>query len=157
MKNKIKTLVVWLAIGLILTILVSSISDNAIKKMAYSDLITNIEAGQVEEITIGPKGETAEVKLKDDNIKKEVNITSVDNLMTVLGEPMAVGQIKVNQESESWLTMFLMIVGIGGFVIILLSFLFVFMSGNQAGKKSMSFGKSKARVLNQTEKNKITL
>jgi len=156
LKNKIKTLVVWLAIGLILTILVSSISDNAIKKMAYSDLITNIEAGQVEEITIGPKGETAEVKLKDDNIKKEVNITSVDNLMTVLGEPMAVGQIKVNQESESWLTMFLMIVGIGGFVIILLSFLFVFMSGNQAGKKSMSFGKSKARVLNQTEKNKIT-
>ncbi|HOZ54536.1 MAG TPA: ATP-dependent zinc metalloprotease FtsH [Clostridia bacterium] len=156
MKNKIKTLVVWLAIGLILTILVSYISDNAIKKMAYSDLITNIEAGQVEEITIGPKGETAEVKLKDDNIKKEVNITSVDNLMTVLGEPMAVGQIKVNQESESWLTMFLMIVGIGGFVIILLSFLFVFMSGNQAGKKSMSFGKSKARVLNQTEKNKIT-
>jgi len=156
LKNKIKTLVVWLAIGLILTILVSYISDNAIKKMAYSDLITNIEAGQVEEITIGPKGETAEVKLKDDNIKKEVNITSVDNLMTVLGEPMAVGQIKVNQESESWLTMFLMIVGIGGFVIILLSFLFVFMSGNQAGKKSMSFGKSKARVLNQTEKNKIT-
>lgn len=156
MKNKIKTLVVWLAIGLILTILVSYISDNAIKKMAYSELITNIEAGQVEEITIGPKGETAEVKLKDDNIKREVNITSVDNLMTILGEPMAVGQIKVNQESESWLTMFLMIVGIGGFVIILLSFLFVFMSGNQAGKKSMSFGKSKARVLNQTEKNKIT-
>ncbi len=156
MKNKIKTLVVWIVIGIILTVLISSISDNAIKKMAYSDLITSIEAGQVEEIIIGPKGETAEVKIKEDNIKKEVNITSIDNLMTVLQEPMAVGQIKVNQESESWLTMFLMIIGIGGFVLILVSFLFVFMSGNQGGKKSMSFGKSKARVLNQTEKNKVT-
>ena len=156
MKNKIKTLAIWLVIGLILIVLISSISDNAIKKMAYSDLVTSIEAGQVEEITISSNGETAEVKLKDDNIKKEVNITSVDNLMTVLSEPMALGTIKVNQESGSWLTMFLIIVGIGGVVIIFFSFLFIVMSGNQGSKKSMSFGKSKARVLNQTDKNRIT-
>ena len=156
MKNKIKTLAVWLVIGIILIVLISSISDNAIKKMAYSDLITNIEAGQVEEITIGSNGESAEVKLKDDNIKKEVNITSVDNLMEVLAEPMALGTIKVNQEAQSWLTMFLIIVGIGGIVIIFLSFLFIVMSGNQGSKKSMSFGKSKARVLNQTDKNRVT-
>ena len=156
MKNKIKTLAVWLIIGIILIILISSITDNAIKKMAYSDLVTNIEAGQVEEITIGSDGETAEVKIKDDNIKKEVNITSVDNLMTVLSEPMALGTIKVNQESQSWLTTFLLIAGIGGIVIIFFSFLFIVMSGNQGSKKSMSFGKSKARVLNQTDKNRIT-
>ncbi len=69
---------------------------------------------------------------------------------------MAQGAIKVNQETQSWLTMFLIIVGIGGVVIIFLSFLFVIMSGNQGGKKTMSFGKSKARVLNQTDKNRIT-
>ena len=76
--------------------------------------------------------------------------------MTVLSEPMTLGTIKVNQESGSWLTMFLIIVGIGGVVIIFFSFLFIVMSGNQGSKKSMSFGKSKARVLNQTDKNRIT-
>ena len=47
MKNKIKTLAIWLVIGLILIVLISSISDNAIKKMAYSDLVTSIEAGHM--------------------------------------------------------------------------------------------------------------
>lgn len=156
MKGKVKTLAIWLIIGVILCILISSISDNTNKKMAYSELISNIESNNVEEILIDAKGETAEVKIKDDNIKKEVNITSIDNLMAVLSEPMALGTIKVVQESQSWLSLFLIIIGIGGAIIIFFSFLFLIMSGNQAGKKNMSFGKSKARVLNQTDKNKIT-
>ena len=156
MKSKIKTLAVWLIIGMILIVLISAISENATKKMPYSELLSNIELGQVEEIVINSNGEMAEVKLRGDNIKKEVNITSIDNLMTVLSEPMATGNVKVTQESESWLVMFLIIIGIGGVVIIFLSFLFIILSGNQGNRKSMTFGKSKARVLNQTEKNRIT-
>ena len=146
----------WLIIGMILIVLISAISENATKKMPYSELLSNIELGQVEEIVINSNGEMAEVKLRGDNIKKEVNITSIDNLMTVLSEPMATGNVKVTQESESWLVMFLIIIGIGGVVIIFLSFLFIILSGNQGNRKSMTFGKSKARVLNQTEKNRIT-
>ena len=73
MKSKIKTLAVWLIIGMILIVLISAISENATKKMPYSELLSNIELGQVEEIVINSNGEMAEVKLRGDNIKKEVN------------------------------------------------------------------------------------
>ena len=69
MKNSLKTLAVWLIIGIILVVAISTILENSNTKLAYSELISKIEAGQVEKIELEADGYSANVKLKNDNIE----------------------------------------------------------------------------------------
>ena len=158
MKNSLKTLAVWLIIGIILVVAISTILENSNTKLAYSELISKIEAGQVEKIELEADGYSANVKLKNDNIEKKVNIPSVDNLMENLQDDMKTGQITVTEKSESVWAVFLTLLTPIGILVIFLVFWFMLMSGanNQGGNKTMTFGKSKARVVNPTDKNRVT-
>ena len=161
LKNSIKTLAMWLIIGIILIVLISSIMENTDNKLAYSDLISKIEAGEVKEIELSSDGVKAEVKLKNENFSKEVNIPSVDNLMDTLNESMKAGTIKVTEKSESiWMVIFSLLTPFG-LLIIFFIFWFFLMGGMQGGGnggtgKTMSFGKSRARMINPADKNRIT-
>ena len=158
MKNSLKTLAVWLIIGVILIVLISSILDNANTKLSYSELIAKIEADAVESIELEADGSAAIVKLKNDNVEKTVNIPSVDNLMQNLEETMKAGTVKVTEKSESVFMIFLTFLTPVGIVIIFLLFWFFIMSSGNAqnGNKTMTFGKSKARILNPNDKNRVT-
>ena len=158
LKNSLKTLAVWLIIGVILIVLISSILDNANTKLSYSELIAKIEADAVESIELEADGSAAIVKLKNDNVEKTVNIPSVDNLMQNLEETMKAGTVKVTEKSESVFMIFLTFLTPVGIVIIFLLFWFFIMSSGNAqnGNKTMTFGKSKARILNPNDKNRVT-
>ena len=159
MKSGIKTLAMWLIIGIIFVVLLTSILDNDSNKLAYSELVEKIEAGEVSEIELSSDGTTAEVKLKDENFAKQVNIPSIDNLMDNLQESMSAGNINVTEQSESIWMFILSLLTPFGILIIFLIFWFLFMSGSQGnngGSKTMSFGKSRARMMNPTDKNKVT-
>ena len=161
MKNGIKTLAMWLIVGIILIVLISSIVENRDNKLAYSELISKIEAGEVKEITLSADGAKAEVKLKNENFSKEVNIPSVENLMNSLNESMKAGAVKVTEKSESlWMVIFSLLTPFG-LLIIFFIFWFFLMGGIQAGGnngsgKTMSFGKSRARMINPSDKNRVT-
>ena len=161
MKNSIKTLAMWLIIGIILVVLISSIVENRDNKLAYSELISKIEAGEVKEITLSSDGVKAEVKLKNENFTKEVNIPSVENLMNSLNDSMKAGTVKVTEKSESiWMVIFSLLTPFG-ILIIFFIFWFLLMGGVQsgnggAGGKTMSFGKSRARMINPSDKNRVT-
>jgi cell division protease FtsH len=158
LKNSLKTLAVWLIIGIILVVAISAILENTDTKLAYSELVAKIEAGEVEEIELEADGTSAQVKVKNDNIRKTVNIPSVDNLMENLEETMKTGNVKVTEKSESLFMIFLTFLTPLGIVVIFLVFWFVVMSGAgaQGGNKTMTFGKSKARMLNPNDKNRVT-
>ena len=160
MKNGIKTLAMWLIIFIIFIVLISSIIDNSENKLAYSELLTKIEAGEVKEIEISADNSKANVKLKNQNVTKEVNIPSIENLMNVLEESMKAGTIKVTEKSESIFMACLTLLTPFGILIICFIFWFLFMNSSTQGgvgsNKTMSFGKSRAKMLNPTDKNKIT-
>ena len=159
MKSGIKTLAMWLIIGIIFVVLLTSIVDNDNSKLAYSELLESIEAGEVSEIEISADGMTAEVKLKNENFIKQVNIPSIDNLMDNLQESMTAGSVTVTEKSESIWVFILSLLTPFGILIIFLIFWAIFMSGgqgNNSGSKTMSFGKSRARMMNPTDKNKVT-
>ena len=160
MKSGIKTLAMWLIIGVIFIVLVSSILGNSENKLAYSELVTKIENDEVKEIEIAYDGESATVKLKNENLPKEVNIPSIENLMNVLEDNMRAGTIKVSEKSESILMVLLTLLTPFGILIIFFVFWFLFMSagpqGGAGSNKTMSFGKSRARMVNPTDKNKVT-
>ena len=83
MKNGIKSLAVWLIIGVILIVVISSIMENSNSKMTYSELIENIEDGNVSSVQLAAGGGTAKVTLNDNNKTiKQVNIPSLDSFVT---------------------------------------------------------------------------
>ena len=160
MKNGIKSLAMWLITFIIFIVLISSIIDNTENRLAYSELLSKVEAGEVKEIEISADKVKANVKLKNQNVTKEVNIPSVEHLMSALEDSMKTGTIKVTEKSESLFVTILSLLTPFGILIILFIFWFLFMnSGAQGGagsNKTMSFGKSRAKILNPTDKTKVT-
>ena len=161
MKNGLKTLATWLILGIIFFVLISAAFNNPDTKMNYSELIGKIKAGEVTEVVISASKETAEVTLKSgSDIKgtniKEVAIPSLDNFMTQIESEIAAGTVEVSQEEESILVTVLILFSPFVILIVFLLFWVLLMNPNQNGNKSISFGKSKARMVNATDKNKVT-
>jgi len=157
LKNGIKTLAMWLIIGVIFVVLVSAVLDNSESKMTYSELISAMEAGNVTSIEINSDGNKAFVELKGQTIEKEVNIPNLESFMNYANEGLVAGNFKLTEKSESVLITILSLLSPFGIAIIFLLFWFLLMNpASQGGNKTMSFGKSKARVLNGAEKAKVT-
>ena len=157
MKNSIKTLAMWLIILVIFIVVITSILDNSSNKLAYSELVSKIEAGEVKEIEIASDGASAQVLLKNENVPKEVNIPSIDSLMDNLQDAMKTDSIKVTEKSESIWMIGLSLLTPFGILAIFVIFWFFLMSNNQnGGTKTMTFGKSKARMINPQDKAKVT-
>ena len=157
MKKGIKTLAMWLIIGVIVIVLLSSIMENSSSKMTYSELVTSIANKEVESIEISSSGNSATVKMKNAKAEKEVNIPSLDSFMTYTEEYLKAGDFTLDEAKESiWITILSLITPFG-LLIIFFIFWFMMMSGNnQGGAKNMTFGKSKARLVNAGEKNRVT-
>ena len=160
MKGKLKTLAIWLILGIIFVVLLVSILDNANTKMSYSELITKMEVGEVKEIEISADGSTAYVKIDGDNIPKEVNIPSIQSFMDYSNEQLKDGKIKLTEKSQSVLITLLGLISPFGIIIVLFLFWFILMRNataqNGGANKTMSFGRSKARMTSPEDKNKIT-
>ena len=132
MKNKLKTLAVWLILGIIFTVLLVSILDNANTKMSYSELITKMELGEVKEIEINSEGTQAYVTIEGDTIPKEVNIPSIDSFMNYSNEILKDGEIELKEKSQSVLITILSLISPFGIVIIFFIFWFLLMNNNAA-------------------------
>ena len=159
MKNGIKTLAMWLIIGVIFIVVLSSIVENSDSKLKYSDLITEINSGKVESIQVEADGKTAMVQLKDDKIKKEVNIPNMESFMNYTEDFLKEGAFTLEEKSESIFVTILSLLTPFGLLIIFFIFWFFMMGGannGNPGTKTMSFGKSKARMMTPAEKNRIT-
>ena len=161
MKNGIKTFATWLILGIIFFVLISAAFNNPDTKMNYSELISRIKAGEVSTITISADKTMAEVTLKSNADTKlisikEVAIPSLDNFMSQIATEIEEGGIEVSQEEESILVAVLSVFSPFVILIVFLLFWVLLMNPNQNGNKSISFGKSKARMVNATDKNKVT-
>ncbi len=157
MKSSIKTMAMWLIIIVIAVVLITSILDNADTKITYSELIEKIETSEVTEIEMAYDGKTANVTLKNDNVKKEVNIPNTESFMDYITDYLKSGTINFKGNTQSILITILQLLSPFGLLIIALVFWFLTMnSSSQGNNKTMSFGKSKARMMTAADKNKIT-
>ena len=166
MKKGISKLTMWSVVGIIFVFLLISALNESETKMSYSDLITNIKEGKVTSIEISSDKTTAsvsldgtemdsETKVNKSNIK-QVAIPSIENLLEELTKEERIGQIEIIQEEESVLIAVFSLFSPFVILIVFLLFWLLLMNPNQGGNKSMTFGKSKARMLNANDKNKVT-
>ena len=158
MKSGIKSIATWLIIGVILIVVISSIIDNTNSKLMYSELIENISEKNVQSIKFNSDGDVAYVTLKSERGNKQVNIPSLESFMNSYDENIKAGEFNVEIESQSiWVTILSLMMPFG-IIIIFLLFWFFMMSGtnSQGGSKTLTFGKSRARLVNTADKNKVT-
>ena len=161
MKDKLKTFTTWIILGIIFFVLITSVIDNSTTKMDYSDLIAKMEIGEVKEINLSSDGEIAYIKLEGEKeTEKEVNIPNSESFMNYATELLKDGKIKFNEKSPSILITILSLLSPFATIIVFFVFWFLLMghSGSQSGgsNKTMSFGKSKARMTAPDDKNKVT-
>ena len=157
MKNSLKTLAMWLILGVIFMVVLVSIIDSSEGKLTYSDLLMKIENGEVSEVEIQADKNKANVTLKGETGVKVVNLPSVDSFVEYAQEESAAGSFELTQKSQSFAVTLLSLLSPFGLLIIFLIFWFMFLNGsNQGGNKTMSFGKSKARLVINNDKNKVT-
>ena len=156
MKNGIKSLAVWLIIGVILAVGINAIYDNNDRKFSYTQLMEKVQNKQVQSIMISSGGESADITFKDGTSDKKVNIPDIQTLMTDVGEQVKSNEIALDRESESIWVKILYVVAPLGLLVIFFLFMFLSLGGRQSGGSTMSFGKSKARVVSQNDKNKVT-
>ena len=153
MKNGLKTLAMWLIIGIIFIVVVSAITENSETKMDYSKLLTEIANGKVESIKLNYDGDKAYVMLQNSKTEKEVNIPSLDSFMNEVSDYLKNGNIELTQNSESILVTILGLLSPFAIVIVFFLFWILFMGSpaQGGGNKTMSFGKSRARMMGTTE------
>ena len=159
MKNGIKTLAIWGILLVILVFVVPSILDNAMGKMDYSELITQVRAGNIEEIRIGYGKESATAKFKDTGKTSNVNIPDIENLMDNLNNNMGNNQVKVIQEDEPFMSIVLDLVyklAMFGMIIMLFLLLVGGPKGSGSSSGTLGFGKSRAKQINNNSKSKVT-
>ncbi len=159
--SKVKTGLLWLVIIVLVAFLVPAVSNLTSNRITYADLIAKIKNKEVTDVAISYDKETARVKLKNDETVKRVNISDIENLMTNLNESMQEGTVKVSTDNQPFLeTISNWILPISSIILIfllwtmLMSFTTMRQGGGQGGQ--VSFGKSKARMINQEDKTKLT-
>lgn len=135
MKNSIKTLAMWLIIGIIFIVLLTSILDNSDTKLTYAELINKIETSDVTSIEMSYDGRTANVKLKNSSVEKEVNIPNTESFMNYITDYLKSGTIEFNEKSQSILITILEILSPFGLVIIALIFWFLTMNTTASRKQ----------------------
>ena len=149
----------YLLILLLLIFLVSTSSKNTnqLKNINYLQLIDEIESNNVKNITL-VQDRTVKGNLKDDTPFSLILPTSSDVFFNdYLKTPIDEGKIKEVDgdkiEETSWFLQFLPNIFL---ILVFVVIWFVFMQQSQGGgNKVMSFGKSKAKMLQDTDK-KIT-
>jgi cell division protease FtsH len=155
-KNKLKTLAMWLIIGVIFVVLLTSIIDNEDTKMTYSELISKMETSEISEIELSSDATKAYVKVKGENSTKEVNIPSIDSFMSYVQSALKDGTITLKEQNQSvFITILSLLTPFGLLILFVIFWLFI-MNSNQGGNKTMTFGKSKARLMNQGDQNRVT-
>jgi len=146
-----KNIVLWLVIAGVLYVVASSISTQpATTSIPYSDFISRVESGDVQEAKIGESAITG--TYKDGSQFKTVKPPTLDtNLMPTLIQNK-VNVVGVEPERQGFLMqLFLSVLPILIILAIFIFFMRQMQGGGKGGGGPMTFGKSKAKLLGEDQ------
>ena len=151
MNDMTKNIVLWLVIAGVLYVVASSISTQpASTSIPYSDFISRVESGDVQEAKIGESAITG--TYKDGSQFKTVKPPTLDtNLMPTLIQNK-VNVVGVEPERQGFLMqLFLSVLPILIILAIFIFFMRQMQGGGRGGGGPMTFGKSKAKLLGEDQ------
>ena len=156
MKKQQKTLALWIVVILIMAFLMKALEQKSpvAKQITYSEFITSIEENHIKEVTFQGQN-TIQGKFLDGYEQGkyfELTGNTGDETFKILRAKGIIPNYKKEEKQSFLSTLF-----INWFPMILLFVIFFFFLRQlqSGGGKAMSFGKSKAKMLNENEK-KVT-
>ncbi len=173
MKRHLKSIGFYIILILVLLVMVYSLNDSrkSVTELVYSDLIRELEAGRVTELTVS--GNVAVAKLTEPIVLKtadgkptqkssdliEVEIPNVivfeqdvgEIIRTQVREGKLIYITKAPETTPWWVSM----LPLFGSLLLFVFIYFFFMNQAGGGGKAASFGKSRARMMTDTKK-KVT-
>lgn len=134
-RNSFRTLGIWLVIILIAIFVLGSMQGSQIKNISYSELLDEVKNGKVTDVEISYDKETAQVKYKDDNVIREVNIPDVENLLDNI-QKTENQNINVQINDEPFMEVFSdMLLPISSLILILMMFFMLFAGARNGWRK----------------------
>ncbi|MFT3921523.1 MAG: ATP-dependent zinc metalloprotease FtsH [Myxococcales bacterium] len=157
MKQSHKTLLLWVLLILMFVAIYNLVSDpDQPQSVAFSDFMTDVRNGKVEQVSIRPRENSAEyryVAVTDEAPKKKVSVGIVGES---INQELIANNVKVEYTADDQNGLWTSLLVTWLPMVFLLVIFFFFMRQLQAsGGKAMSFGKSRARLLNESQ-NKVT-
>ncbi|MFC4620382.1 ATP-dependent zinc metalloprotease FtsH [Camelliibacillus cellulosilyticus] len=150
-RNTIIYLLIFLVIIGIVTFFNSS--NKEVKPMTFNDFETNLNDGQVKNLTIQPENGiyVARGQLKDykDNTTFKTYIPPNDKVIDEVTAKAKGLNFKPAEQSNGWVSLIVQIIP---FIIIFVLFFFLINQAQGGGGRVMNFGKSKARLYSEDKK-----
>ena len=143
--NTYRSLFIWLLIGLMVILLFNLL--NAPKKsqeeMIFSEFLTKLEAGQLDEVTIKENSITGRLK---DGAKFKTFYTEYPDLVKALRAQNVKINVKPADQNPWYVNLFFTW---GPIIFIAVIWIFFMRQMQSGGNKALSFGKSKARLISE--------
>ena len=142
-----KNLALWLVISLVMIVLFNMMTkrEQEQKPINYTEFVTAVQDGKVQEITI--QGPNIEGKFKDNTLFKTFAPNDPSLIADLRGKGVMI-QAKPDEDRSFWVTLLVS----WGPILLLIGVWIFFMRQMQAGGgKAMSFGKSRAKLLTETQ------
>ncbi|MBI2674333.1 MAG: ATP-dependent zinc metalloprotease FtsH [Candidatus Yanofskybacteria bacterium] len=158
MKVALKYILIIFVSLLVLAAFVSLFQSPDKTVVPLSELVSKINAGEVESITV--KEDLLEIKLAGGELletKKETSVSAFETLANLGAEQDKLSAVSVEVKDASGFAVIVRSVLpiVLPFLLILLIFWFMFSKAQQGSMQALSFGKSKARLANLDGKKKV--
>ncbi|PLX84801.1 MAG: cell division protein FtsH [Desulfuromonas sp.] len=142
-----KNLALWLVISLVMIMLFNMMTqkDRDQKPISYTTFLTALEEGRIAEVTI--QGSNLEGKYTDSASFKTYAPNDPD-LINYLREQGVVIEARPDEDRSFWMTLF---VSWGPILLLIAVWIFFMRQMQSGGGKAMSFGKSRAKLLNENQ------
>jgi len=142
-----KNIALWLVISLVMILLFNMMTqkDREQKAITYTAFLSAVEEGKVQEITV--QGANIEGKYKDNTLFKTF-APNDPQLITELRNKGVVIQAKPEGDRSFWFTL---LVSWGPILLLIGVWIFFMRQMQSGGGKAMSFGKSRAKLLSETQ------
>jgi len=142
-----KNLALWLVISLVMIMLFNMMNqkDRGQQSVSYTNFLTSLEAGKVRSVTI--KGNSLEGKLDDDTAFKTYAPEDPE-LINQLRQKGVTIEAVPEEDRSLWFTL---LVSWGPILLLIAVWIFFMRQMQSGGGKAMSFGKSRARLLNESQ------
>ena len=142
-----KNLALWLVISLLMILLFNMMTqkDQEQKSVNYTTFLSAVEEGRVDEVII--QGQQIEGRY-DDGTKFKTHVPPDVELIPKLKEKEVIIEAKPVEDQGFWFTL---LISWGPILLLIAVWIFFMRQMQSGGGKAMSFGKSKAKLLNEAQ------
>ena len=153
----VRTLITYFLIMAIVIFALNGMDTSIQNEISYTEFVQNIEKENVSKVTLLNNKQSADVKLKDDETIKSVKIPDTGAFMEYIEPKVTGNNVEFNVADPTIMESIApFIPNILILIATLCLFMFMIKKTGQGNDKAMNFGRNRAKLADEKDKDKIT-